>query len=95
MTLEQLYIKIQKRIISNDAKSYTVALTKDGEDRIIQKVGEEAVEVVIAAKNQEKQLLINEVADLFYHINVLLAYKNVSLDDIYNVLERRDKNKSS
>lgn len=60
-----------------------------GENKIIQKFGEEAVEVVIAAKNNDRNEIINEVSDLFYHLLVLLASKNISLEDIVENLETR------
>lgn len=71
--------------------SYTTSLFKKGENRIIQKVGEEAIETVIAAKNNDKEELVNEVSDLFYHLLVLFAEKDISLKDIIENLESRHK----
>lgn len=70
-------------------QSYTSSLFKRGIDKIVQKVGEEAVEVVIAAKNEEKDLLLGEIADLTYHLMVLLRAKNIQFSEVLKVLEER------
>ncbi|MFC1997934.1 phosphoribosyl-ATP diphosphatase, partial [Chloroflexota bacterium] len=72
-------------------KSYTAKLIAEGEDRILQKVGEEAVEVILAAKGQGNQRLIEETADLFYHMLVLLASKDLRLGDVEAELRKRHK----
>lgn len=72
-------------------KSYTSKLLKKQIDRISQKVGEEAVEVVIAANNKNKQNLINESADLLFHLMILWKKKQVTLLEIAKELERRKK----
>jgi phosphoribosyl-ATP pyrophosphohydrolase len=64
-------------------------LFADGEDRICQKVGEEAVEVIIAAKGQGDERIIEEVSDLFYHTLVLLSAKGLSLSDVEDELRKR------
>jgi len=69
--------------------SYVATLFRLGEDRIIQKVGEEATEVVIAAKNKNKQRIISETADLLFHLLVLLSFKNITLTNIEKELESR------
>ena len=69
--------------------SYTTSLFQDGEDRIIQKVGEESIEVILAAKGQGEERLVSEMADLTYHCLVLLAYKGLSPEDIVEELKRR------
>jgi len=69
--------------------SYVATLFRLGEDRIIQKVGEEATEVVIAAKNKNKQRIISETADLLFHLLVLLSFKNITLTKIEKELESR------
>jgi phosphoribosyl-ATP pyrophosphohydrolase/phosphoribosyl-AMP cyclohydrolase len=71
--------------------SYTTKLFKEGSDRIIQKVGEEATEVIIAAKNKSKQQIIYETADLLYHLIVMLADNELNLTDIVKELESRHK----
>lgn len=70
-------------------KSYTASLFKRGINKIAQKVGEEAVEVVIEAKDDNKDLFMNEAADLLYHLQVLLAAKDVKLQEIVEILRNR------
>ncbi|MEI8135985.1 MAG: bifunctional phosphoribosyl-AMP cyclohydrolase/phosphoribosyl-ATP diphosphatase HisIE [Bacteroidota bacterium] len=73
--------------------SYTSNLFKKGINKIAQKVGEEAFELVIEAKDDNKNLFINEAADLLYHYLILLKAKDSSLTEIINVLEERNKSK--
>lgn len=89
MTLEELYNTILSRKKKMPEGSYVASLFRDGDDRIVQKVGEEAVEVVIAAKNTSKQRIISEVADLLFHLLILLASKEITLPDILNELGKR------
>jgi len=89
MTLEELYNTILFRRKEMPEGSYVASLFRDGDDRIIQKVGEEAVEVVIAAKNESRERVISEVADLVFHTLVLLTSKGITLSDILDELERR------
>ena len=63
----------------------------EGEDRIIQKVGEEAIETIIAAKNKDKKVLINETSDLIYHLFVLLVEKGIPITEIAENLHNRHK----
>ena len=70
-------------------KSYTATLFKRGINKIAQKVGEEAVEVVIEAKDDNKDLFMNEAADLLYHLQVLLAAKDVKLQEVVEILRNR------
>ena len=70
-------------------QSYTSSLFRAGLDKIIQKVGEEAVEVVIEAKNENKELLLGELADLTFHLLVLLKAKGVALQEVVDVLAKR------
>ncbi|MDA0194817.1 MAG: bifunctional phosphoribosyl-AMP cyclohydrolase/phosphoribosyl-ATP diphosphatase HisIE [Bacteroidetes bacterium] len=80
---------IQDRKINPAEGSYTTALFKDGINKIAQKVGEEAVEVVIEAKDDNEGLFKNEVADLLFHTLILLREKDVQLSDIVEILEER------
>ncbi|MBN2733164.1 MAG: bifunctional phosphoribosyl-AMP cyclohydrolase/phosphoribosyl-ATP diphosphatase HisIE [Balneolaceae bacterium] len=84
--LEDL-IKSRKKEMPDD--SYTTYLFEKGIDKITQKVGEEAVETVIEAKNNKKKKFIGEVADLLFHLMVLLRAKNVSLKKVAKKLEKR------
>lgn len=87
---------LQKEIIRNrklnpSDQSYTSQLFKRGINKIAQKVGEEAVEVVIEAKDNNEDLFKNETADLLFHLLVLLEEKNVDLDDVIDVLSSRHR----
>jgi phosphoribosyl-ATP pyrophosphohydrolase len=88
-TLEALFTTIQERQASRPAGSYTARLFELGEDEIIKKVGEEAVELILAAKGQTDERVIAEAADLLYHLLVLLAARGVTLADVEAELERR------
>ena len=76
---------------SNDIESYTHKLINKDLSRVIQKVGEEAIEVVIAAGKVDKKELINESADLLFHLLILLRKKEISLDEIADELIKRKK----
>lgn len=75
--------------------SYTNKLLSEGINRVAQKVGEEAVELVIESKDDNKEKFLGEAADLMYHFLVLLACKDTSLRDVIQVLEQRHVKKSS
>lgn len=87
--LRELSEIIENRKESRPAGSYTVRLLEQGLDAILQKVGEEAVEVILAAKGQGDQRLIEETADLFYHTLVLLSASNLTLSDVEEELTKR------
>ena len=89
--LNYLQSIIAKRKNEDSEKSYTANLFKKGINKIAQKVGEEAVEVVIEAKDNDENLFKNEAADLMFHYLVLLEAKGFDLDDIVNILEKRHK----
>jgi phosphoribosyl-ATP pyrophosphohydrolase/phosphoribosyl-AMP cyclohydrolase len=82
---------IHQKIEEDDAESYTNKLYKSGINKVAQKVGEEAIEVVIEAKDEDETLFNNEVADLIYHTLILLKAKNTSLTKIEEVLLNRNK----
>ncbi len=82
---------IQDRRDNPSSKSYTTSLFKKGINKVAQKVGEEAVELVIEAKDNDKDLFMGEAADLMYHYLVLLAAKNYSLEEVIEVLKSRHK----
>ena len=92
MTIRELYEIIESRRNNDEGTSYTRQLFDRGLDRIIQKVGEESVEVVIAAKNDENDEFIGEVADLVYHLLVLLVAKDIKITDIERCLQERHDN---
>lgn len=80
---------IQDRKENPRAGSYTTGLFEAGMNKIAQKVGEEAVELVIEAKDENRELFLNEAADLMYHYLILLQAKGYTLRDVEDVLERR------
>ena len=84
--LEQIIVQ---RRDGEDERSYVRQLFGKGLNKIAQKVGEEAVELVIEAKDVNRALFLNEAADLLFHYIVLLQAKNCSLDDVIHVLQQR------
>lgn len=82
---------INKRIIEADENSYTYKLFKKGINKVAQKVGEEAVELVIESKDNDLNLFKNEAADLLYHYLILLKAKELNFESIEEVLEKRKK----
>ena len=89
--IEELFATIKERQQSSPAGSYTASLFVKGEDEILKKIGEEAVEVILAAKAQGNERLIEEISDLTYHVLVLLACRGLTPTDITNELEKRKK----
>lgn len=86
--LNQLITQRKKELPKN---SYTTKLFIEGSDRIIQKLGEEATEIIIAAKNKNKIEIINESADFIYHLLVMLAENELELFDVVTQLQLRNK----
>jgi phosphoribosyl-ATP pyrophosphohydrolase/phosphoribosyl-AMP cyclohydrolase len=82
---------IRDRKLNPSDKSYTSELFQKGVNKVAQKVGEEAVELVIEAKDDNKELFLGEAADLFYHYLVLLEQKNYTFDEVLDVLIKRHK----
>lgn len=89
--LYKLEETIHKRIDENDETSYTNKLFKKGINKVAQKVGEEAVELVIEAKDNDDNLFLNEAADLMYHFLILLKAKNHTLSQVEKILTERSK----
>lgn len=89
--LYELEEKISNRIDEKTENSYTYDLFKRGINKVAQKVGEEAVELVIEAKDNDDNLFLNEAADLMYHYLILLKAKNFKLEDVEKILVERDK----
>lgn len=86
--LEQI---IAQRIDQNDSDSYTNQLYQKGINKVAQKLGEEAIELVIEAKDNNDDLFKNEAADLFYHYLVLLKSKGIQLEEVEQILMERSK----
>ncbi|WP_195515170.1 phosphoribosyl-ATP diphosphatase [Paraclostridium bifermentans] len=92
MVVDDLYKIIQDRKKSGEEGSYTKYLFDKGTDKILKKVGEECTEVIIAAKGNEKQEIVNEICDLAYHILVLMADQDVNIEEVKNeLINRRNK----
>ncbi|WP_313091300.1 bifunctional phosphoribosyl-AMP cyclohydrolase/phosphoribosyl-ATP diphosphatase HisIE [Chryseobacterium flavum] len=89
--LYELEEKIAQRIDSKAEDSYTYSLYQRGINKVTQKVGEEAVELVIEAKDNNDDLFKNEAADLLYHFLILLKAKGFSMEEIEEILKDRDK----
>jgi len=90
-SLDDLYQILQARKTADPNTSYTAQLMQSGEDEILKKIGEESVEIILAAKGQGNQRLVEEIADLTYHILVLLVQKEIPLSAISKELNMRKK----
>ncbi|MEB3831859.1 bifunctional phosphoribosyl-AMP cyclohydrolase/phosphoribosyl-ATP diphosphatase HisIE [Phormidium sp. CCY1219] len=88
-TLSQVFQVICDRRDNPTENSYTAKLIAGGDNKILKKIGEEAAEVVMACKDNSTEDIANEVADLFYHTMVALAYHNVDLREVYRKLQHR------
>jgi phosphoribosyl-ATP pyrophosphohydrolase len=87
--LDTLFATVLDRQANPRPGSYTAKLLSAGEDEILKKVGEEAMEVILAAKGQANERVVYEVADLLYHVLVLLAARGLTLADVEAELARR------
>lgn len=90
--LNQLEQVIEDRIANQNANSYVASLLQKGINKIAQKVGEEAVELVIESKDNNPDLFLNEAADLLFHYLLLLKAKGFGLTDVETILKSRMKN---
>lgn len=88
--INQLRAIIKDRKNNPGEKSYTSSLFAKGINKVAQKVGEEAVELVIEAKDNNKELFLGEAADLLFHYLILLEQKNIELDEVIEVLQKRN-----
>jgi phosphoribosyl-ATP pyrophosphohydrolase len=93
MNTERLYQIIEERKNSMSENSYVASLNKEGLSKIAQKVGEEAIEVIIAAKDKNEEEVVKEVADLWFHTLVLLSNLNIDPSKVFDELERRHEEK--
>ena len=87
--MDELYAVIEDRRTNPKEGSYTNYLFDKGVDKICKKIGEEAAEVIIGAKNKDASEIIYEVSDLLYHLNVLLVLNDIPLQSIYDELKKR------
>ncbi|MDR0497970.1 MAG: bifunctional phosphoribosyl-AMP cyclohydrolase/phosphoribosyl-ATP diphosphatase HisIE [Treponema sp.] len=86
---DKVYAQIEDRKANPIEKSYTNYLLSEGQDKICKKIGEEAAETIIAAKNNDKAALINEISDLAYHTLVLILTHGITIGDIKSKLAER------
>ena len=89
----ELFNTLNERSINPLEKSYTNHLLTKGSNTILKKMGEETAEFIMACKDNDKNSISNEAADIIYHLQVALLYKGVDWRDVLNVLESRRKNK--
>ena len=88
--LERLSTSLASRRDADPSTSYVAKLFHKGQDAILKKVGEEAVETIMAAKDGDKLHIVREVADLWFHTLVLLAHEGLSFEDVLAELARRE-----
>ena len=87
--MKDLYETVLERKTEKQEGSYTCYLFEKGINKILKKCGEECTEMVIAAKNADKEELVNEINDLLYHMEVLMAQCGVTVEDVEKVMEER------
>jgi phosphoribosyl-ATP pyrophosphohydrolase len=87
--MQELEAVLQSRRANPTADSYTARLLEMGEDEIVKKIGEEAVEVILAAKGQGNERVVSETADLIYHLLVLLVARDLTWNDVLAELAQR------
>jgi phosphoribosyl-ATP pyrophosphohydrolase/phosphoribosyl-AMP cyclohydrolase len=92
--LERIFEVVKDRIQNPSEKSYVSRLTAEGEDAVLQKIGEESVELVLAVKEDNTKEITHEAADVLFHILVIFAKKGLKLTSIFEELERRHKRKT-
>lgn len=91
MEIRELVAILQERKANPRPDSYTARLLAAGEDEVVKKIGEEAIELILAAKSQGNQRIVEETADLIYHLLVLLVARDLTWEDIKAELARRKK----
>jgi phosphoribosyl-AMP cyclohydrolase / phosphoribosyl-ATP pyrophosphohydrolase len=89
LPLERLMSVLRSRHTERPEGSYSTYLFNQGRDKILKKIGEEATEVVIAAKGDSKERVISELADLVFHLSVLMVDEDIEWNDLYDELGRR------
>ena len=89
--LDRLYAIVQERKANAPPGSYTASLFAKGQVEMAKKLGEEAIEVIVASSQGQRERIVYESADLLYHLLVLLAHHDIAPDAVYAELERRMK----
>jgi phosphoribosyl-ATP pyrophosphohydrolase/phosphoribosyl-AMP cyclohydrolase len=92
--IERIFEVVKERIRNPTEKSYVSRLTAEGEDAVLQKIGEESMELVLAVKEGNEKEITHEAADVLFHIVVILAKKGLKLTNLFEELERRHKRKT-
>ncbi len=87
--INKLYSLILERKKELPEGSYTAELFKRGEEEILKKVGEESIEVIVASSKKTKEDVVYEIADLLYHLLVLMAYNSILPSEVFQELEKR------
>jgi phosphoribosyl-ATP pyrophosphohydrolase len=82
---------LRDRYEKRPEKSYSAYLFNEGRDKILKKIGEEATEVVIAAKGQGRERMVSEIADLVYHLSALMTDEGIAWGDVFDELGRRER----
>ncbi len=90
-TLKTLYQVVQARKETFEEGSYTCYLFEQGLDKILKKCGEECSEMIIASKNEDETELVGEIGDLIYHMMVLMVEKNIALETVLELLDKRSQ----
>lgn len=93
--LNDLYALVESRKRDRPEGSYTTYLFEQGLDKILKKVGEESSETIIAAKNQDREILVKETSDLLYHLLVLMVERSLTLNEIRDELVSRRKKRDA
>jgi phosphoribosyl-ATP pyrophosphohydrolase/phosphoribosyl-AMP cyclohydrolase len=91
LPLERLMRVLRDRQANRPEKSYSTYLFHSGRDKILKKIGEEATEVVIAAKGEDRERIVSELADLVFHLSVLMVDAGIEWGDVNEELEKRAK----
>ena len=94
MILDDIYQIILERKKNPSTDSYVSSLLSKGKDEILKKIGEESIEVIIASKTEDKNQIIDEMADLWFHCLVLLAEEGLSHEEVFKELENRSRKKT-
>jgi phosphoribosyl-ATP pyrophosphohydrolase/phosphoribosyl-AMP cyclohydrolase len=89
--IDRLFTVLRERRATRPAGSYSASLFNAGRDKILKKVNEEATEVILAAKGEGRERLISEVADLLFHVSVLLVEEGVDFGEVEEELRRRER----
>ncbi len=89
MILDDLCSVIRDRKLNPREGSYVVSLLAKGRDEILKKIGEEAIEVIVASKDEDREQVVRELADLWFHCMILMPEHGLSHEDIFRELEKR------